>query len=162
MIPMVSCGSGRAREEDFFRSSDAAEMLRTVEPLLLTHERKNGIMTNAVRGSAMAIAIGALAVLQETSALGHSNIDIVASNWKFTPATITLHVGEATTLHLTSSEGVHGLQSDELAIPMTTISPGAAKTVEVTPKKPGKYVLHCAVFCGAGHADMILTINVVQ
>lgn len=119
-------------------------------------------MTNAVRGSAMAIAIAAMAIVQGTSALAHPSIDIVASNWKFTPATITLHAGETATLHLTSSEGVHGLQSDELAIPMTTISPGAAKTVEVTPKKPGKYVLHCAVFCGAGHADMILTINVVQ
>ena len=43
-----------------------------------------------------------------------------------------------------------------------TIMPGAFQTVEVTPKKAGKYVLHCSIMCGAGHADMALTVNVVQ
>jgi cytochrome c oxidase subunit II len=90
----------------------------------------------------------------------NSTIDIVASNWKFTPNVIQLHAGETTTLRLTSSEGVHGLQSDELGIPLTTISPGAFQTVSVTPKKAGKYVLHCAIMCGAGHPNMTLTVNV--
>ena len=89
-------------------------------------------------------------------------IEIVASNWKFTPSTIQLHVGQATTLRLSSAEGVHGLQSEELGIPMTAITPGSVKTVTVTAKKAGKYVLHCAVMCGAGHANMALTVNVVQ
>lgn len=88
-------------------------------------------------------------------------IAIVASNWKFTPNTIQLHVGQTTTLHVTSTEGVHGLQSDDLGIPMTMISPGSAKNIEVTAKKAGKYVLHCAIMCGAGHANMTLTVNVV-
>lgn len=44
---------------------------------------------------------------------------------------------------------------------MTVITPGAFKTVTVTPKKAGTYVLHCAVICGAGHANMILTVNVL-
>ncbi len=91
-----------------------------------------------------------------------SSIGIVASNWKFTPSTITLHVGQTTTLDLTSSEGVHGLQSDELGIPLQTIAPGSVKNVEVTPKKAGKYVLRCAIMCGAGHPNMTLTVNVVQ
>lgn len=94
-------------------------------------------------------------------ASAHPSVDIVASNWKFTPSTIELHVGETTTLRVTSSEGVHGLQSDELGIPMTTLEPGSFKSIQVTPKKAGKYVLHCAVMCGAGHADMTLTIDVV-
>jgi cytochrome c oxidase subunit II len=62
---------------------------------------------------------------------------------------------------VTSSEGVHGLQSDELGIPQTTIAPGSVKTITITPKKAGKYVLHCTVFCGNGHADMTLTVTVV-
>ncbi|MBV9233019.1 MAG: cytochrome c oxidase subunit II, partial [Candidatus Eremiobacteraeota bacterium] len=66
------------------------------------------------------------------------------------------------TLRLTSSEGVHGLQSSELNIPQTVIEPGTFKAVEVTPKKPGKYVLHCSVMCGAGHPNMTLTVNVIQ
>ena len=64
------------------------------------------------------------------------------------------------TLRLTSSEGVHGLQSDELGIPQTAIAPGSFKTIQVTAKKPGKYVLHCAIMCGAGHSNMTLTIYV--
>jgi cytochrome c oxidase subunit 2 len=95
------------------------------------------------------------------AAFAHPSIDIVASNWKFTPSTIELHVGEQTTLRLTSSEGVHGLQSDALGIAQTTIMPDQFTSVSVTPKKAGTYVIHCSVMCGAGHADMALTINVV-
>lgn len=91
----------------------------------------------------------------------HPSIDIVASNWKFTPSTIELHVGESTTLRLTSSEGVHGIESSDLGIAKTTIMPGQFTSVVVTPKKAGTYVLHCAVLCGAGHADMALTVNVL-
>lgn len=88
-------------------------------------------------------------------------INIVASDWKFAPNTIELHVGQTTELRLTSSEGVHGLQSDDLGIPQTAIMPGKFVTVSVTPKKAGKYVLHCAIMCGAGHANMTLTVNVL-
>ncbi len=109
----------------------------------------------------IALAIVA-ATLSGGRAFGHPPIDVVASNWKFTPATITVKVGEPTTLHLTSSEGVHGLQSDELGIPQTTIMPGKFVDVTFTPKKEGTYVVHCSVICGAGHADMKLTIKVEQ
>ena len=91
----------------------------------------------------------------------HPSIDVVASNWKFTPSTIELHVGETTTIRFTSTEGVHGIKSDDLAIPQTTITPGQFQSVTVTPKKAGKYVLHCTIICGAGHADMALTVNVL-
>jgi cytochrome c oxidase subunit 2 len=65
-------------------------------------------------------------------------------------------------LRLTSKEGIHGLQSDDLGIPLTTITTGSTTSLNVTPKKTGKYVLHCAIMCGAGHANMTLTVNVVQ
>lgn len=110
--------------------------------------------------SASIVTMGLLLV--SAAANAHPSIDVVASNWKFTPSTIELHAGETTTLRLTSSEGVHGLQSDELGIAKTTILPGQFTTVDVTPKLAGKYVLHCAILCGAGHADMTLTVNVVQ
>lgn len=86
---------------------------------------------------------------------------ITASNWKFAPAEITVHVNEPVTLKLVSGGGVHGFQSDELGIPQTTIAPGGAKTVTFTPKKTGTYVIHCALPCGPGHNDMALAIKVV-
>ena len=94
-------------------------------------------------------------------AAAHPSIDIVASNWKFTPDTIELHVGQPTTLRVTSSEGVHGLKSDELGIAETTIMPGQYSKVDVTPSKAGTYVLHCSIVCGAGHSNMILTVHVL-
>ena len=93
-------------------------------------------------------------------ASAHPSIDIAAANWKFTPDTIKLHVGETTTLRLTSTEGVHGIKSDELGIPLTTISPGKFVTVNVTPKKTGTYDLHCEIICGPGHGKMTLTVKV--
>ena len=90
----------------------------------------------------------------------HPGIDIAAANWKFTPDTITLHAGETTQLRLTSTEGVHGIKSAELGIPLTTLMPGNFVTVSVTPKKAGVYVLNCAILCGPGHEKMSLTVKV--
>jgi heme/copper-type cytochrome/quinol oxidase subunit 2 len=116
-------------------------------------------MKTLVTTLALVAAFSGLSTIAQSAP--QPTIDIVASNWKFTPNTIQLHVGQETTLHVTSSEGVHGLQSDDLGIPMTMLAPGSPKNVEVTAKKPGKYVLHCAIVCGAGHANMTLTVNVV-
>jgi cytochrome c oxidase subunit 2 len=109
----------------------------------------------------LALAVVGLAFAPSRAVLAHPSIDIVASNWKFTPSTIELHVGQTTTLRLTSSQGVHGIQSDALGIPQTVISPGSFATVEVTPKKAGTYQVRCSIVCGAGHPNMILTVNVL-
>jgi len=93
-------------------------------------------------------------------ATAHPTIDIAASNWQFTPATITIPMGEPTTLRLTSTGGVHGIESKDLGIPATTIEPGKFVTVTFTPTKPGTYKVNCSVFCGAGHPNMVLTIVV--
>jgi cytochrome c oxidase subunit 2 len=95
-----------------------------------------------------------------SAATARPAIDVVASNWKFAPNAITLVAGQTTRIHLTSSSGVHGLQSAELGIPLTVIEPGKGVTIDVTPTKPGTYVLHCAILCGAGHENMVLTIVV--
>ena len=90
------------------------------------------------------------------------NATIVASNWKFSAATVVAHVGQPTTLQLSSKEGVHGIKSDELGIPLTTLVPGKTVTVTFTPKKAGTYVIHCAIPCGPGHATMAFTVKVVE
>ena len=103
---------------------------------------------------------GVLVVAAQQPAAAHPTIDIAASNWKFTPAKIVVPVGEQTTLRLTSTSGVHGIQSGELGIPQTTISPGSFVQVSFTPKKAGTYKVYCAVMCGPGHQNMYLTIEV--
>jgi len=95
-------------------------------------------------------------------ARAHPSIDIAVANWKFTPAKITIPVGEPTVLRLTTTSGVHGIKSDDLGIPLTTIPNGKVIDVTFTPKKAGTYVLHCQIVCGPGHADMALTIVVAD
>ncbi len=93
-------------------------------------------------------------------AAAHPILTISASNWQFAPSALTLHVGETTQLRLTSTQGVHGLQSKDLGIPLTVMQPGSVVIVNVTPKKAGTYVLQCAIICGPGHPNMKLTITV--
>jgi heme/copper-type cytochrome/quinol oxidase subunit 2 len=80
------------------------------------------------------------------AAAASTSVDIVASNRKFTPGAIQLHVGQVTALRVTSSDGVHGLQPDELGIPQATIAPGSVKTITITPKKAGStcYTVRCS------------------
>ena len=94
------------------------------------------------------------------SASAHPSIDITASNWKFTPTVIETHVGEPTVLRFSSSEGVHGVASDELGIKKTMIVPGEIAEVRFTPKKAGVYKVPCAFLCGPGHDTMLLTVKV--
>lgn len=90
-----------------------------------------------------------------------TTVNLVASNWKFTPGTITVHVNKPTTLRFTSSMGVHGVYSSELGIANTMIYPNKFATVTFTPKKKGTYTVHCTVFCGPGHVNMTFTVKVV-
>jgi cytochrome c oxidase subunit II len=108
------------------------------------------------------LAIAAIGLIFGLSApaAAHPPIDISAANWKFTPNTITVEAGQPVTLHVTATSGVHGIQSDELGIPKTAIAPGKSIDVTFTPKTAGTYKIHCAIPCGPGHDDMVLTIVV--
>ena len=117
-------------------------------------------LTRVGTSLAAAAVLAVIAAVAPVPASAHPTVDVAVANWKFTPATITIPVGEPTVLRLTSTSGVHGIQSDDLGIPMTTIPNGKTVEVTFTPKKAGTYVLHCMVFCGPGHADMKLTVVV--
>jgi cytochrome c oxidase subunit 2 len=107
------------------------------------------------------VALMALALLASGAvAMAHPSIDIVAANWHFTPSTITVEAGQPATLRLTSTSGTHGIASDELGIAATTIGPGRFVEVSFTPHAAGTFKVHCSIFCGAGHPDMVLTVIV--
>lgn len=79
----------------------------------------------------------------------------------FSPAQITVHAGQPVTLKFVGTSGVHGVESKDLGIPATTITPGSSKTVTFTPQKPGTYTLHCTIMCGPQHGNMALVVKVV-
>lgn len=79
----------------------------------------------------------------------------------FSPSQITVHAGQPVTLKFVGAGGVHGIESKDLGIPSTTITPGSTKSVTFTPQKAGTYTLHCMIPCGPEHGKMALVINVV-
>jgi heme/copper-type cytochrome/quinol oxidase subunit 2 len=109
-------------------------------------------------------ALAATLAFSITGALADTTtaqIELTASNWKFTPGVIVAQPGETIVLHAKSTEGVHALISDDLGIKPVMLIPG--KTVDVTfvaPTKPGKYYMHCHLPCGPGHDKMIVEVDV--
>jgi len=116
-------------------------------------------MISKTTGKTLALFVLAMLTFAVPAA-AHPTIDVVASNWKFTPSTITVDAGQTATLRLTSTAGTHGIASDELGIASTMITQGRFVEVSFTPHQPGTYVVHCSVYCGAGHPNMALTVVV--
>lgn len=79
----------------------------------------------------------------------------------FSPSQIIVHAGQPVELKFVGQSGVHSIQSSELGIPDTTITPGSTQTVTFTPTKVGTYTLHCAIPCGPSHDKMAIIIKVV-
>ena len=135
---------------------------RTLVPLRFISESLGANVNYDGNSQTVTVALAAAPAppLPTATPAGVRVINIVASNWQFTPNTITLATGRAVTLRLTSASGVHGIQSNELGIPLTAIKPGQFVQTTFIPKAAGTYVIHCAIECGAGHSNMTLTIMV--
>jgi cytochrome c oxidase subunit 2 len=109
----------------------------------------------------------ALALIASVSYARHDDgpppkiIDLKAKRFTFTPGEITLKKGEPVVLRLSTEDVTHGLSLKELEID-ATIEPGKVSDVAITPKQTGKLVAACNHFCGAGHRNMRLVVNVVE
>ena len=88
-------------------------------------------------------------------------IEVTAKRFDFSPAEITLKKGEPVVIVLASLDVPHGVRFRELGIE-TKADKGKSSELAFTPDKVGDFVGHCAVFCGAGHGKMTLTLHVVE
>jgi cytochrome c oxidase subunit II len=88
-------------------------------------------------------------------------IEIVAKRFDFTPSEITIKKGEPVILALTSKDVQHGLKLDAFN-QVVKANKGQTSQVQFTPTETGTFVAQCAVFCGAGHGSMKLTIHVTE
>jgi cytochrome c oxidase subunit II len=84
-------------------------------------------------------------------------VRITASNWQFTPSTITVKKGEQVTLEVVGSEGIHGFAIRELGINVG-VDLGNTVSIVLPTSTPGTYAFFCSVPCGEGHKDMKGTI----
>jgi cytochrome c oxidase subunit 2 len=88
-------------------------------------------------------------------------IALTARQWSYDPPSITLKVGEAVVLEITSADVHHGFNLPELGVRADAI-PGKKSRVKVVPDKAGTFEFHCDYYCGSGHEGMEGQITVVE
>ena len=86
-------------------------------------------------------------------------VEISAKRFEFTPKEITLKRGEPVTLRVTAEDRDHGLLQEDLGIDLD-LKPGQAAEITLTPQTAGRFVAICDDFCGSGHGNMKMVINV--
>jgi plastocyanin len=81
-------------------------------------------------------------------------IQIIASQYAFDPATIPVTAGESVRLVMRSKDVAHGFSIPSLKIDAQIPSGGQPITIEFTAPPPGQYDIACSEFCGSGHGQM--------
>ncbi len=107
----------------------------------------------------MILSAAALAVRAEEAQ--PAVVTITAKRFQFTPDHITLKKGQPVVLRLASEDVTHGFFSRPLKVD-AEIVPGKTTEVKITPDQVGKFTLICDHFCGVGHGNMMMTIEVVE
>lgn len=87
-------------------------------------------------------------------------IEVVASQFRFEPATIEVAEGEKVVLKIHSTDSAHGFAAKGLKVKATIPNGGQVVKVELAGLKPGAYEFHCNEYCGTGHLQMKGTVVV--
>jgi cytochrome c oxidase subunit 2 len=83
----------------------------------------------------------------------------VARIFSFTPRHVVVPIGAHVTFYVTSADVEHGFSIPETSI-NTMVTPGWVSTVAYTFRQPGKFLLVCNEYCGAGHQLMAADVEV--
>ena len=86
-------------------------------------------------------------------------IAVTAKKFEFFPRELKLKKGETVTLRVTSEDVEHGFFNRKLKID-SDIPAGQSADVTITPDREGKIIVICDYFCGSGHGNMHLTVEV--
>ncbi|HEX6974909.1 MAG TPA: cupredoxin domain-containing protein [Vicinamibacterales bacterium] len=81
-------------------------------------------------------------------------IDVVASRFKFEPATIVVAEGDTLRLRLRSADRTHGIEIKGLHVKQSIPSGGDVVTVEFVAERRGTFEITCSEYCGTGHSAM--------
>lgn len=82
-------------------------------------------------------------------------VQIAAKQWDFLPREVRVKVNVPVELAVTSVDVDHGIEFDDLDVPLERVPAGRTVTVKFIPDKPGTYHFRCAVVCGTGHDQMV-------
>ena len=86
---------------------------------------------------------------------------IIAKQFSFEPATITVKKGDMVRLKVISQDVKHGLAIPEFGI-NAVLNPNEEMTIDFAASKSGVFNMFCSVLCGEGHADMKGTLIVEE
>ena len=86
-------------------------------------------------------------------------IPVTAKRFEFVPHELKLKKGETVTLHVTSEDVQHGFFNRKMKID-SDIPAGQSADVTFTPELQGKFLIICDHFCGSGHGNMHLSVEV--
>jgi cytochrome c oxidase subunit 2 len=86
-------------------------------------------------------------------------IAVTAKRFEFLPHELKLKKGETVTLRITSEDVEHGFFNRKMKID-TDIAAGQSADVTITPDQEGKFIIICDHFCGSGHGNMHLAVEV--
>ena len=81
--------------------------------------------------------------------------------WAFAPTGMKFPKGSTVDFYLTSKDVVHGFLIEHKGVNLMAI-PGTMNKVTVKFNEPGEYRIVCHEYCGAGHQNMMSTINVTE
>jgi cytochrome c oxidase subunit 2 len=80
--------------------------------------------------------------------------DVIASRFKFEPATITVAQGDSVRLRLHSTDRTHGIAIKAFRVKALIPKIGEAVTVEFVADRAGTFDFTCSEYCGTGHGGM--------
>ena len=86
-------------------------------------------------------------------------VAISAKRFEFTPNQITLKRGETVTLRVSAEDRDHGFYQKDLKVDLD-LTPDHPSEATITPQTAGRFVVICDHFCGSGHGNMKMVINV--
>jgi cytochrome c oxidase subunit 2 len=81
-------------------------------------------------------------------------IDVVASRFKFEPATISVAEGDRVRLRLRSDDRTHGIGIKAFRVKALIPRATEAVTVEFVANLAGTFDITCSEYCGTGHRAM--------
>jgi cytochrome c oxidase subunit 2 len=88
-------------------------------------------------------------------------IEVVASQFAFTPSEIEVSVGESVRLLIQSDDVGHGVAIPSLGVDATIPPGGDPITIDFVAGEPGRHPIVCSLFCGDGHDRMTGMLTVV-
>ena len=86
---------------------------------------------------------------------------MVAEAGGWSPANLTVGVGDLLQFRLTSGDVRHGFAIGQMDVPAVDVAPGRTTELAVRFDRPGKYVFYCTNWCGLNHWRMRGTIEVL-